>query len=122
VSVAVLVGVSVAVLVGVNVGVAVSVAVGVEVDVDVAVDVGVDVGVQAGLTSVGQLSPLPVHVSAMSQAPALTRQTWPPDRNWQLEVQHDVLVPFAAPRSHCSPLSRAPLPQATVSMARSSIQ
>jgi hypothetical protein len=62
---------------------------------------------------VGQLPLVPVQVSATSQSPALGRQVWPEERNWQLDVQHDVLAPFRPPVSQASPKpeSSVPLPQ-----------
>jgi len=53
----------------------------------------------------------PVHTSATSHAPAEGRHTVPAGMNVQFELQHEPLAPLAAPSSHCSPESRAPLPQ-----------
>src|SRR5439155_24668264 len=93
--------------------------------------------------SPGQVVLVPVQVSAASQTPAAARQTIPalPGACWQrlllplqvsvvhtlpssvhavpfvlnvqLAAQHEPAVPFAAPSSHCSPASTAPLPQVT---------
>src|SRR5581483_8011833 len=66
--------------------------------------------------SAGQAELDPVQVSATSQRPAVGRHVWPPARNWQVEVQQDVELPFATPRSHCSPTdaSIVPLPHREV--------
>ena len=91
----------------------------------------------------GQVALLPVHVSATSHTSAAARHTVPalPGACWQrlllplqvsvvhglpssvhavplvlnvqLAAQHEPAVPFAAPSSHCSPASTAPLPQVT---------
>jgi hypothetical protein len=53
--------------------------------------------------SIGQLALDPVHTSATSQAPVPGRQTWPMARNVQFAAQHEPVVPFAGPSSHCSP-------------------
>jgi hypothetical protein len=60
--------------------------------------------------SAGQLPLEPVQVSCGSHSPAEVRQTWPDDLNVHVEVQHEPVVPFAAPSSHCSPARATPLP------------
>src|SRR5438128_1881773 len=95
------------------------------------------------LASAGQVVLVPVHVSATSHTSAAARHTVPalPGACWQrlllplqvsvvhglpssvhavplvlnvqLAAQHEPAVPFAAPSSHCSPASTAPLPQVT---------
>jgi hypothetical protein len=70
--------------------------------------------VVAGLNaSAGQAPADPLHVSALSQTPADDRQTAPEVRNVQFALQHDAVVPFPEPSSHCSPNdeSTVPLPQ-----------
>jgi len=52
--------------------------------------------------SIGHAPLPPLHVSAGSQTPADTRHVCPEVRNWQREVQHEVLKPLSEPSSHCS--------------------
>src|SRR5262249_59765463 len=63
------------------------------------------------LASAGHAAPLPPHVSAMSHGSAAGRHSWPAGRNAHAAVQQAPGGPLgAAPRSHCSPGSMAPLP------------
>ena len=59
----------------------------------------------------GHVALAPVHVSTTSQMPALVRHVLPFARNAQADVQQEVLAPFCAPRSHCSPVVTSPSPQ-----------
>src|SRR6185503_10487198 len=66
----------------------------------------------AGSTaSEGQVSELPVHVSATSQVVSAGRHVFDAGSNWQSDAQHAVAVPFAPPASHASPPSSTLSPQ-----------
>src|SRR5262245_14798800 len=60
--------------------------------------------------SAGQRPLKPLQVSAASHGPVAARQVVPGWTNVQLVVQQTALVPFAAPRSHCSVDPTIPFP------------
>ncbi len=65
----------------------------------------------AAKASAGQVPAPPVQVSTTSQTPADERQVAPAVRNVHDDVQHEVVWPFAAPRSQLSPAVTSPSPQ-----------
>jgi hypothetical protein len=60
--------------------------------------------------SAGQVALAPLQVSAKSHSPAEARHCVPEDLNVQVAEQQEPVVPFAAPWSHCSPVSANPSP------------
>jgi hypothetical protein len=61
--------------------------------------------------SAGQAPLDPLQVSAKSQAPALARHVVPDVTNVQVDVQQELLVPFAEPWSQDSPVWTVLSPQ-----------
>src|SRR4029453_5938935 len=62
------------------------------------------------LASAGHAVVLPSHVSGTSHASAAGRHSWPAGRKLHVVEQQTPGDPFADPRSHASPGSRAPFP------------
>ena len=77
----------------------------------------------AGLSaSGGHVSLDPVHVSAGSHAPVEARHVVAAVANVHVAVQQEPDWPFWAPRSHCSPESTWPSPQAARKVAMDAAQ